>query len=445
MIRARLTVLSAIALGISATPLIAQATTSGTSEAATESSARDAAAVAVLEASNNAIANADGFGAQFRMFGEGGALIESTMPSMSGRFIFGRFSDTAVIHMLGEARDKKDGDPYPFDFTRTADKLTWTDDTEKTVFVRKAKPEPRSMPGAARMIHMANMLDAEPFAKLLSIADSVQSEPSQSVAGVSCDVVLVGIRKNSGVSHTNERWFIGKEDRLPRRVEQLTDVGIKFSLITEMSGLQAQKQAPAMLDVRRPEGYRVDDQTVKNPGAMPATKTANPNRIKKEGTQTTRKPTTRPTPAEPTSRPAAMYSFTDEAGTAIDNNSQIGRVTVLYYWGTWCVPCREVSPEISKIAERFANQNVDVFGLAIRERDPQAARDYMSEKNYQHRLVMGAESTVGAFRIRVYPTVVVIDAEGNFAYKGAPSKVRSAEQLAGEIADAIQTALDQSE
>lgn len=403
----------------------------------------DPSARATLDAAAKAISGTPGFGAQFRMLGEGSDLIKSTMPSMSGRFTFGTVDGERVIHMLGEAKDTAEGDSYAFDFARSASKLAWTDDSKKTVFVRRAKPEPRTMPGAARMILVTDMLDEEPFKASLDRSETVVSEGTKNVAGVACDVVLMTFaKKTTVVSHTGERWFIAQSDGLPRRFEQITDAGmIKFSLIMEFSGVQPGVQAPAMLDVRRPEGYTIDDQTVVTTDAeakptpvRPAR--AAPGNITKEAPSTTVE--TRPTPAV---RAAPAFAFTDDGGAAIDNNTQMGRVSVLYYWGTWCVPCRAVSPEISKIAERFGEQNVDVFGVAVRERDPEAARSYIADKNYKHRLVLGADQSATAFRVRVYPTVIVIDPQGNIAYTGSPGRDRSATELASEVAAAVQAAL----
>lgn len=421
------------------TQSIAQMSIETTTEQA--SGTVDPAARATLDAAGAAIKATPGFGAQFRMFGDGSDLIKSTMPSMNGRFVFGTANDERVIHMLGEARDTAEGDSYAFDFTRSLSTIAWTDDAKQTVFVRKARPEPRTMPGAARMVLVHDILNDDPFAAALARSESVVGEGTRDVAGVTCDVVLMTFRKNSGVSHTGERWFIAQSDKLPRRFEQITDAGmIKFQLNMEFSGLVAGEQAPAMLDVRRPESYNVDDQTA--PAAETTTGT-NTKPVPVRPGRITRQPTETKIESTPTvtRRAAPAFAFTDDGGAAIDNNSQMGRVSVLYFWGTWCVPCRAVSPEISKIAKRFGEQDVDVFGVAVRERDPEAARSYLAENDYAHRLVLGADEMARSFRVRLYPTVVVIDQEGRIAYTGSPGRDKNATDLAGEVAQAVQDAL----
>ena len=128
-------------------------------------------------------------------------------------------------------------------------------------------------------------------------------------------------------------------------------------------------------------------------------------------------------------------------GTTYDNASQRGRVTVLYYWGSWCVPCRTFSPLVSELASDFADQNVDVLGLAIRERNPDAPKQIMADKRYAHTLALGAEQTVRPFNVRVYPTIVVIGPDQTILASERPRKDTSAEETIGTVRDAINKGL----
>jgi thiol-disulfide isomerase/thioredoxin len=125
----------------------------------------------------------------------------------------------------------------------------------------------------------------------------------------------------------------------------------------------------------------------------------------------------------------------------VNNGTQNGRVTVLYFWGTWCIPCRAVSPKVSEIAARFADGAVDVFAPAIRERDAEGPRSYIADNDYKHRLVLGADALATSFKVRVYPTVIVIGPTGEIVYQAHPGPDRTADQMADQIAAAIEGAL----
>lgn len=401
--------------------------------------AQDADARTILEASSRAIADTGAFGAQFRMFGDGSALVKSTMPSMSGRLVFARTESGPVLHMLGEAKDTQDATAHAFDFVRTPETLTWTDDAAKKISVRRAKPDARDIPTAARMIHFANLLEPDAFAATLGNVESIEREDSQNVGGEECDVVRVKLGKVAGQSQTDERWFIAKSDRLPRRVEMITDGGmIKFQLITELSGLSVGEQPEDMLDVRRPEGYTLDDRTAAaNPTPRP---TARDRATPTGADSPTPRPTATPQPP-PTDPVAPAFGFTVDGGSPVTNATQSGRVTVLYFWGTWCIPCKQVSPEVSRLAASYADRGVDVFGLALRERDPEAPRAAFGADGTPERLVLDGDAAASAFKVRVYPTIVVIDGEGRVQFQGYPDKQRTAEQLMSGVRSAIDRAL----
>lgn len=411
--------------------------------------AQEADPGAVLQASAEAVAETEGFAAQFRLTGEGSEMIKNTMPSLTGRLVFGKNAGGRVLHALGESRDSTTGPSVAFDIVRTAEKVSWTDDAKKVVFTRMASPEPREIPGAGRLLHLSNLLDDQPYAGALARAESVEHEGVKTVAGEACDVVLITFAKGQGAGgrntpgHTGERWYISTGDKLPRKLEQITDAGLlKYSLVTEMSNLKIGAQAAEMLDVRRPEGYRVDDNTVApEPQPEPAPDTQ-PDTGATTGATTgptgTSKPPTLPVSQTPR---APAYSFTPDGGGVVNNTTQQGRVTVLYFWGTWCIPCRAVSPKVSEIAERFADRAVDVFAPAIRERDAEAPRASIADNGYKHRLVLGADATAGAFKVRVYPTVVVIGPTGDIVYQAHPGSDRTADQMASEIAAAVEGAL----
>lgn len=410
--------------------------------------AQEADPEAILRASTEALSETPGFAAQFRLVGEGSEMIKNTMPSMSGRLVFGKTDDGRVLHVLGEARDSASGPSSAFDIVRTAAKVTWTDDAKRVIFTRKAAPEPREMPSAARLLHLANLLEEDPYAAALARSEAVEHEGVKAVAGVDCDVVLISFAKlqggvnRGGPGHTAERWFIATGDRLPRRLEQITDAGmLKFSLVTEMSDLRAGEQPAEMLDVRRPEGYSVNDNTVARPvDPAPEPEVSDPvPPPTTEGRPTP--PPADPTPAPAQAKRAPAYAFTPDGGSAVNNGTQNGRVTVLYFWGTWCIPCRAVSPKISEIAARFADRPVDVFAPAIRERDAEAPRSYIADNDYKHRLVLGADALASSFKVRVYPTVIVIGPTGEIVYQAHPGPERTADQMSDQIAAAVEGAL----
>src|SRR5271170_384294 len=52
-------------------------------------------------------------------------------------------------------------------------------------------------------------------------------------------------------------------------------------------------------------------------------------------------------------------------GRRIATAELLGRVVILTFWATWCVPCREELPLLSAYAARHAAEGLTVLGFAL--------------------------------------------------------------------------------
>jgi peroxiredoxin len=56
--------------------------------------------------------------------------------------------------------------------------------------------------------------------------------------------------------------------------------------------------------------------------------------------------------------------FNSLDGKEIGLNAWKNKVIVLNFWATWCPPCREEMPELSKMQDQYKNQNLVIVGLS---------------------------------------------------------------------------------
>ena len=143
----------------------------------------------------------------------------------------------------------------------------------------------------------------------------------------------------------------------------------------------------------------------------------------------------------PSRAKAPSFSVKDIDGAEVSTQTQQGRISVIYFWGTWCVPCRNYSPLISGLAETFAADPVDILAPAIRSK-PDRAAEMIREKGYRQRLLVNADEMARAFRVRVYPTIYVLDAQGGVVATESPTKGESPEAMIKRIEQLVRDELE---
>lgn len=403
----------------------------------------------VLDASREAVREVSGFQGQIRMQGEGGSMFADTMPSMSGQLFFGTHDELGrVIRVIGEGKDRQTEPSRPVDMLLANDRAIWVDRAEQQIIEAPRPNFGRGSPSFLTLVLIDSVLSEDPFANDANNAQSITLGEREHAGGVLCDRIEIkrakpsGRSRSSADSYTDVVWWIGAEDKLPRKVHRITDAGmVKITLSFEINNMAVSDPDEKQLDVNRPEGFRF---VSRMPSARPA-----PSEPAQGETSPDPQPTQDATPPDPEpSTPrlprAPSFSFTTSEGATIDNATQQDRVSVLYFWGSWCVPCRDTSPLIEQLASQTDDPSLDVFALAIREGDPDQALRGFAGSYPTPRVSINPEGITGAFKIRVFPSVVVIDRDGSIVFQRGLARGYSPQQLVGDAREAVNEALSGS-
>lgn len=90
-----------------------------------------------------------------------------------------------------------------------------------------------------------------------------------------------------------------------------------------------------------------------------------------------------------------------------------GKLVILDFWATWCVPCRQVMATLEKIHRKYGDQRVAIFGVNVNEQDPEAdAGAFFKEHGYTYGCLIGDAEMVKKYHVKGLPTLVVIDRDG---------------------------------
>jgi cytochrome c biogenesis protein CcmG, thiol:disulfide interchange protein DsbE len=118
-------------------------------------------------------------------------------------------------------------------------------------------------------------------------------------------------------------------------------------------------------------------------------------------------------------------------GQKLSTPDLVGNVVILTFWATWCVPCRDELPLLSKYATEHASQGLRVLGFSLDvPQEVAGVRAVAGSLSFPNGL-LASSSAPGYGRIWRIPVNFTIDREGRLVDDGWLEKkpVWTAERL----------------
>jgi thiol-disulfide isomerase/thioredoxin len=119
-------------------------------------------------------------------------------------------------------------------------------------------------------------------------------------------------------------------------------------------------------------------------------------------------------------RPLAPgFTATTLTGSKLSFSSYRGKVVVLNFWGSWCVPCREEASTLAAVATKYRPSGVSFLGVDVRDTTASALAfahsfhvTYPSVSDQSSAITLDFTAKVP---IAGTPTTLVIDRTGHIA------------------------------
>ncbi len=110
---------------------------------------------------------------------------------------------------------------------------------------------------------------------------------------------------------------------------------------------------------------------------------------------------------------APAFTLPDLDGNQVRFSDYAGKIVILNFWASWCVPCRIEIPQLIDLYNRYRDRGVQVIGIAIDPAGPEVLREFSEELNVNYPMLVGDEKVFYEFGgLVALPTTFVIDQNG---------------------------------
>ncbi|MGA2724038.1 MAG: cytochrome c biogenesis protein CcdA [Bryobacteraceae bacterium] len=109
---------------------------------------------------------------------------------------------------------------------------------------------------------------------------------------------------------------------------------------------------------------------------------------------------------------AGIGAFTKLDGGALDTSAFSGKVVVVNFWATWCVPCIQEIPGFNRLNQQLGGKGLVVLGVSMDEEGAGRVRPFLKKHPMDYLVALGSEAVSKQYGLDELPVTIVFDRSG---------------------------------
>ncbi len=114
---------------------------------------------------------------------------------------------------------------------------------------------------------------------------------------------------------------------------------------------------------------------------------------------------------------APDFEITADNGKVMTRGNFGGKILVLNFWATWCLPCIKEIPSLHEMQEKFKDKGLVVLAVSV-DKNEKSYRDFLKRAGVGFTTARDPEANISAeYGTFKYPETYVIDGAGKVVAK----------------------------
>jgi thiol-disulfide isomerase/thioredoxin len=115
---------------------------------------------------------------------------------------------------------------------------------------------------------------------------------------------------------------------------------------------------------------------------------------------------------------APAFTLKTLDGKTLTRDGFKGKVVLLDFWATWCIPCRKALPELKDLQAKHAGKPLVIVSVSVDETSKDVEEFVRGNgMSWPQAWDRGMQVTAGVFRVDNFPSYVVLGADGRILYR----------------------------
>lgn len=110
-----------------------------------------------------------------------------------------------------------------------------------------------------------------------------------------------------------------------------------------------------------------------------------------------------------------VFAWPSLSGVRWDLEQQRGKIVFVNFWATWCGPCRQETPDLVRVYEKYRSRGVMFAGVSMDDRPGEVVPRFARRYRVEYPILVPSNNSPLIHSIATIPTSFLLDGKGRVA------------------------------